>query len=182
MSRIGRVPVKVPSGVEVALEDHEIRVRGPRGELTRRLHPDMIVQVRDGEITVQRPSDNRLHRSLHGLTRTLIANMVTGVSEGFQRRLEVSGVGYRAGLHGRDLVLQVGFSHPVQIIPPEGITFSVEPPNRIVVAGPDKEQVGEMAARIRRIRPPEPYKGKGIKYQEETIRRKAGKAGTTKKK
>jgi large subunit ribosomal protein L6 len=166
----------------VELNDHELRVRGPRGELTRKFHPDMRIVVGDGEIRVERPSDQREHRALHGLTRTLIANMVTGVTTGFERRLEVNGVGYRAGLSGRDLILQVGFSHPVYIPAPPGVTFAVEPPNRIVVSGPDKEVVGEWAARIRRVRPPEPYKGKGIKYLEETIRRKAGKTGGAKKK
>jgi len=181
MSRIGKMPVPKPQGVQVDISDNVMTVKGPKGTIARELHPDMSIDVRDSEIVVSRPSDSRLHKSLHGLTRTLVANMVEGVTNGFNRRLEVAGVGYRAQQAGKDVVLQVGFSHPVQVEPPEGIELKVEGTNRIVVSGIDKELVGEIAARIRRVRPPEPYKGKGIKYAEEQIRRKVGKTGGKKK-
>jgi len=181
MSRIGRVPIPVPQGVDVEISGNRVTVRGPKGTITKELHPEMKIERRDSVIVVSRPTDSRLHRSLHGLTRTLVANMVAGVSEGFTRRLEVAGVGYRAQQVGNDIVLQVGFSHPVQVVPPEGISLAVEGTNRIVVSGIDKELVGDMAARIRRVRPPEPYKGKGIKFVEEQIRRKVGKTGGKKK-
>jgi large subunit ribosomal protein L6 len=181
MSRIGRIPIQVPAGVQVDLKNNLVTVKGPKGTLSRELHPDMIIEQSDGTITVSRPSEGRLHRSLHGLTRTLVANMVAGVTEGFTRRLEVAGVGYRAQQAGKDLVLQVGFSHPVAVEPPQGITLTAETPTRIVVSGIDKELVGETAARIRRVRPPEPYKGKGIKFAGEQVRRKVGKTGGKKK-
>ncbi len=181
MSRIGRVPIPVPQGVQVKIERNVVTVQGPKGTVSRELHPDIRVEQRDAEIVVSRPSDSRIHRSLHGLTRTLVANMVTGVTTGFARRLEVAGVGYRAQQAGKDVILQVGYSHPVQVVPPEGIQLAVEGANRIVVSGVDKELVGETAARIRRVKKPEPYKGKGIKYAEEQIRRKVGKTGGKKK-
>ncbi len=181
MSRIGKMPVPVPPNVKVELADQEIRVAGPLGQLQRRLPPSMKVTITDGELRVERPSDSKLHRSLHGLTRSLIANMVEGVVKGFVRRLEINGVGYRAQQGPNGIVLQVGYSHPVDFPAPPGVTLTVEGGNRIVVSGPDKELVGETAARIRRIRPPEPYKGKGIKYAEEVVRKKAGKAGGKKK-
>ncbi|MGI5835371.1 MAG: 50S ribosomal protein L6 [Chloroflexota bacterium] len=181
MSRIGKVPVPVPQGVQVEIKGNTVTVKGPKGTLSRDLHPDIKVELVNSEIVVSRPSDNRLHRSLHGLTRTLVSNMVQGVSNGFSRRLEVAGVGYRAQQAGKDVVLQVGFSHPVHVQPPEGISLAVEGNNRIVVSGIDKQLVGEIAAQIRRVRPPEPYKGKGIKFAEEQIRRKVGKTGGKKK-
>ncbi len=181
MSRIGKVPVPVPQGVQVDIKGSQVTARGPKGTISRDLHPDMAIDLRDSEVVVSRPTDSRLHKSLHGLTRTLVANLVQGVSGGFIRRLEVAGVGYRAQQSGKDIVLQVGFSHPVLIQAPEGIGLAVEGNNRIVVSGIDKELVGETAARIRRVKPPEPYKGKGIKYAEETVRRKAGKSGGKKK-
>jgi large subunit ribosomal protein L6 len=177
MSRIGRLPIKIPSGVQVTVGDREVAVKGPKGELHQRLPADIRVEVRDGEVVVTRPSEERTHRALHGLTRTLIANMVEGVTNGYRKTLEISGVGYRAGRMGTSLTLQVGFSHPVQIMPPPGVTFEVEAPTRFHVVGIDKVLVGETAARVRRIKPPEPYLGKGIRYANERIRRKAGKAG-----
>lgn len=184
MSRIGRKPVPIPTGVEVQIgADNCVTVKGPKGQLSERIHPDMQIAVEDGTLTVQRPSDNKLHRSLHGLTRTLIANMVVGVTDGWQRALEIHGVGYRAALEGKVLVLQLGFSHPVRMEPPENVTYvvgdrkSASDPLPIFVRGISKQTVGEQAAKIRSLRPPEPYKGKGIKYLEEKIRRKAGKAG-----
>jgi large subunit ribosomal protein L6 len=181
MSRIGRVPIQVPQGVQVEVKDNFVTVKGPKGTLSRQIHPEMILDQQDGTLVVSRPSDSRSHRSLHGLSRTLLANMVTGVTTGFTRRLEVAGVGYRAQQAGKDLVLQVGFSHPVAMEAPEGITLTAESRNRIVVSGIDKELVGQTAARLRGVKPPEPYKGKGIKYAEEIIRRKAGKTGGKKK-
>lgn len=177
MSRIGKQPVEIPAGVEVTIgEDATVTVTGPRGTLRRRLHPDMRI-VREGDlIRVERPSDDGFHRGLHGLTRTLIANMVEGVTKGYEKRLAIVGVGYRAAMKGRDLELQVGYSHPVVVSPPEGIEFETPSPTQIVVRGNDKELVGEVAARIRKIRKPEPYKGKGIRYENEYVRRKAGKA------
>jgi large subunit ribosomal protein L6 len=177
MSRIGRMPITIPDGVEVALEGQHVRVSGPLGTLERDVHPEMKVVQEDGALRVERPSDAPRHRALHGLTRSLVANMVTGVTSGFTKVLEISGVGYRAQLQGETLVLALGFSHPVEVKPPEGITFSVETPTRLAVSGPDRELVGQVAAAIRARRKPEPYKGKGIRYAGEQIRRKAGKAG-----
>lgn len=178
MSRIGRMPVTVPQGVSVDIKKSTVRVKGPKGELLRTFDSDMQIKLEDSQIVVERPTDHRRHRALHGLTRALLNNMVLGVSEGFVRRLQIEGVGYRAELQGKNLVLNVGYSHPVIIEPPADITFEVEKGYRTLsVSGVDKELVGEMAARIRRVRPPEPYKGKGIRYQGEYVRRKAGKAG-----
>lgn len=176
MSRIGKQPIPVPSGVEVAINANEVTVKGPKGTLTQTFDKDMIIELEDGAIVVKRPSDERRHRSLHGLTRTLIANMVQGVSEGFSKELEIVGVGYRAALKGSDLDLSLGFSHPVVIKPEAGITFEVPAPTKIVVRGIDKQRVGQVAAEIRKIRPPEPYKGKGVRYAGEHVRRKLGKA------
>ncbi len=178
MSRIGRMPVPIPKSVQVDIKSSQVTVKGPKGELSRSFNPDMTIALQDGQIVVSRPTDNRQHRALHGLTRALLANMVTGVTEGYRKDLEVVGVGYRAEMRGHNLVLYVGFSHPVEITPPSGITFGIENRGKtIVVEGIDKELVGEMAARVRRVRPPEPYKGKGIRYVGEYVRQKAGKAG-----
>jgi large subunit ribosomal protein L6 len=177
MSRIGRMPIPIPDKVEVALEGQHVRVSGPLGTLERDVHPEMTLVHEDGVIRVERPSDAPRHRALHGLTRSLVANMVTGVTSGFTKNLEISGVGYRAQLQGDNLVLALGFSHPVEVKPPEGITFTVETPTRLAVSGADRELVGQVAAAIRARRKPEPYKGKGIRYAGEQIRRKAGKAG-----
>ena len=176
MSRIGKQPIAIPDGVTVEVGDGLVTVRGPGGELSQRVDRDMKVTVVDGEVRVERPSDEREHRSLHGLTRSLIANMVEGVTKGYEKRLEIQGVGYRAALKGSDLELQVGFSHPVTVTPPAGIEFEVPAPNRIVVRGIDKQMVGEVTANIRKVRKPEPYKGKGIRYEGEYVRKKAGKA------
>jgi len=177
------MPIKVPTNVKVEVgEDNTIVVEAGGKRLERALPAEMKIVTEDGEIRVERPSDARQHRALHGLTRSLVANMVTGVTEGFTRRLEINGVGYRAMRVGDMLMFQLGFSHPVAFEAPEGVTLALEGNNRVIVSGADKELVGETAARIRRIRPPEPYKGKGIKYAEETIRRKAGKAGAKGKK
>ena len=181
MSRIGLMPVPLPKGVTVNIEGSTVQVKGPKGELVRTLNSEMQIKLEDNRLLVERPTDQRRHRALHGLTRTLVNNMVLGVSQGFTRRLEIEGVGYRAEVQGKNLVLNVGFSHPVVVEPPPGISFEVEKGTRVFsVLGADKEMVGEMAARIRRIRPPEPYKGKGIRYQGEHVRRKAGKAGKVK--
>ena len=177
MSRIGRMPIPLPSGVEVAQEGTRLRVKGPLGTLEREIHPEMTVEREDGTIRVVRPSDEPRHRALHGLTRTLVNNMVTGVATGFTKNLEISGVGYRAQLQGPKLVLALGYSHPVEVDPPAGIEFRVETPTRLSVFGADKELVGQTAAFIRAKRKPEPYKGKGIRYAGEQILRKAGKAG-----
>ena len=178
MSRIGRMPIPVPQGVTVDIQKNTVRVKGPKGEMVRTFDPDMQIELEDNTVFVRRPTDQRRHRALHGLTRALLNNMVTGVSQGFVRRLQIEGVGYRAELQGKNLVLNVGYSHPVVIEPPDGISFEVEKGYRwLNVSGIDKELVGEMAARIRRVRPPEPYKGKGIRYEGEYVRRKAGKAG-----
>jgi len=177
MSRIGRQPVAVPAGVEITLGDaNSVRVKGPRGQLERQLPASMLIRREDGQLIVDRPNDEGAQRALHGLTRTLLNNMVTGVTTGFTRTLEIQGVGYRAQLQGSSLQLALGFSHPVIVPPPDGITFAIEGP-RIHVQGNDKEQVGQVAANIRKIRPPEPYKGKGIRFMGERVRRKAGKAG-----
>ncbi len=182
MSRIGRLPITIPAGVDVKIDaNNEITVKGAKATLTRALHPDMIVKAADGVITVERPSEDKFHKSLHGLTRTLINNMVVGVTEGFSKELEINGVGYRAQMQGKKLVLSLGYSHPVEYTPQEGITIEVPAPNKIIVKGANKEVVGETAAKIREYRQPEPYKGKGIKYIDEVIRRKEGKAGGKKK-
>jgi large subunit ribosomal protein L6 len=177
MSRIGKRPIAIPAGVEVTLDGQDVRVKGPRGELSRRLHKDVIVRREDGEIVVERPSDGPEHRSLHGLSRTLVANMVEGVTTGFTKILEIVGVGYRAETKPFGLTLALGYSHPIDYKAPEGITLRAVNPTTVEVAGTDKEVVGQVAAEIRSLRPPEPYKGKGVKYQGEVIRRKAGKAG-----
>jgi large subunit ribosomal protein L6 len=176
MSRIGRQPITIPSGVDVRVEGSHVSVKGPRGSLERDVHPDMRLLVEDGTARVERPSDERQHRSLHGLTRTLVANMVEGVTNGYEKRLEIVGVGYRATMRGSDLELALGFSHPVPFPAPEGIEFEVPAPTRITVRGIDKQLVGQVAANIRKIRKPEPYKGKGIRYEGEYVRKKAGKA------
>jgi large subunit ribosomal protein L6 len=171
MSRIGKLPIPVPSGVEVSIEPEQVRVKGPKGELSERKARDIAVQQEDGQLLVTRPSDRGQHRALHGLTRSLIFNMVEGVTNGFEKRLEIQGVGYRAALQGRKLVLSLGYSHPVEIEAPEGIEFEVPQPTRIVVRGISKQVVGEVAANIRKRRPPEPYKGKGIRYEGEYVAR-----------
>ena len=177
MSRIGKQPIEIPGSVEVAIEeDATVTVKGPRGTLSRRLHPEMRIVRDDGVIRVERPSDEGFHRSLHGLTRTLIANMVEGVTKGYEKRLQIVGVGYRASLRGKDLEVSVGYSHPVPVPCPDGIEFEVPAPTSVVIRGNDKQQVGQVAADIRQIRKPEPYKGKGIRYEGEFVRKKAGKA------
>ena len=177
MSRIGRQPIAIPSGVEVALgQDQTVTVKGPKGTLARRLHPDVRLVVEGAEVRVERASDEAFHRSLHGLTRTLVANMVEGVTKGYEKRLSLVGVGYRAAMKGKDLEIQVGFSHPVLVNAPEGIQFEAPNPTQLIVRGADKERVGQVAANIRSIRKPEPYKGKGIRYEDERVRKKAGKA------
>ena len=176
MSRIGRAPIEIPAGVEVTCNGTLVTVKGPKGTLTHNVHPDMTVTVEGNTIHVTRPSDDKLHRSLHGLTRTLIHNMVEGVATGFSKKLQLVGVGYRAALKGKDLELQLGYSHPVLVACPDNITFECPSQTEIVVSGPSKEQVGQVAANIRAWRKPEPYKGKGIRYDGERIRRKLGKA------
>jgi large subunit ribosomal protein L6 len=177
MSRIGKQPIEIPGGVEVTIAaDNVVTVKGPRGTLTQTMHPDMRILSEGGEVRVERPDDEGLHRSLHGLTRSLVANMVAGVTNGFEKQLQIVGVGYRAALKGKDLEVQAGYSHPVFVTVPEGIEFEVPTPTQIVVRGNDKQAVGEIAAKIRKIRKPEPYKGKGIRYEGEYVRKKAGKA------
>ncbi len=180
MSRVGRMPIDIPAGVTVSLDGHVLTVKGPKGELTRTLHQDMKITVADNVITVERPSDEKEHRALHGLTRALVANMVTGVTTGFKKELEIVGVGYRAQMKGAKLALTLGFSHPLELDAPEGITVECPNATTIVVSGINNEQVGEFAAKIRGYRLPEPYKGKGIRYAGEHVRRKAGKAGSKK--
>ncbi len=175
MSRIGRQPIPVPAGVTVQIEPEVVRVNGPKGDQQERVPLDMEIDESDGVLSVRRPTDRGEHRALHGLTRSLIANMVQGVTEGYEKRLEIQGVGYRAALQGRTLQLSVGFSHQVPVEPPEDLEFEVPVPTQIVVRGISKQRVAEMAARIRKVRPPEPYKGKGIRYQGEQVRRKVGK-------
>ncbi len=178
MSRIGRLPVVIPPNVDINIDGSLIKVKGPKGNLEYSFSPDMTVSVENGSINVKRPSDDATHRALHGTTRALIQNMVTGVSTGFERILEINGVGYRAEVQGKNLVLNLGYSHPIVVEPPEGIAFEVDLKLRqIKIMGPDKQKVGQMADDIRKQRPPEPYLGKGIKYLEEKIRRKAGKSG-----
>ncbi len=176
MSRIGKQPIPVPAGVEVTIEGSQVTVKGPKGTLSQSFDPAMEITLEDGMVYVRRPNDERRNRSLHGLTRTLVSNMVTGVSEGFKKDLEIVGVGYRAVLKGTDLDLSLGLSHPMVVSAEDGITFEVPAPNRISVSGIDKQRVGQVAAEIRKIRPPEPYKGKGIRYAGEHVRRKVGKA------
>jgi large subunit ribosomal protein L6 len=177
MSRIGKQPVTVPSGIDVTIDGNTVRVKGPKGELVREFHQDMQIRMEDGSVIVERPSESGLHRSLHGLTRSLIANMVEGVSNGFSKNLDIVGVGYRAENKPFGLTLNLGFSHPIDYKAPEGITLKATTPTAIEVSGPSKELVGQVAAEIRGYRPPEPYKGKGVRYQGEAVRRKAGKAG-----
>ena len=178
MSRIGKLPISVPGGVTITVDDgNTVTVKGPKGTLTEKISPDMMIEQDNGVLHVKRPSDDKQHRALHGLTRSLIHNMVVGVTEGFAKNLEIEGVGYRAQLQGSKLVLNMGYSHPVEFEAPEGISFEVPAPNRITVKGISKQQVGQMAADIRAVREPEPYKGKGIKYETENIRRKVGKSG-----
>lgn len=175
MSRIGKMPVAIPDGVDVSLDGNTVSVEGPRGKLSLDVHPNLGVEVEEGEVRLTRPSDEARHKALHGLMRSLVSNMMEGVTEGYSRTLEIVGVGYRADRKGKGLTLNVGFSHPVQYTPPEAIELEVPNQTTVVVKGPDKQKVGQTAAEIRGFRPPEPYKGKGIRYQGEHIRRKAGK-------
>ena len=178
MSRIGRLPVAIPAGVTVKVDEKNVvTVKGPKGELTQNIHPDMKITIEGAVLTVTRPSDDKMHRSLHGLSRTLINNMIVGVTEGYVKALDVVGVGYRAQVTGKNLVLTIGYSHPVEMVPAEGITFECPNPNKILVKGIDKQVVGAVAANVRSVREPEPYHGKGIKYETEVIRRKEGKTG-----
>jgi large subunit ribosomal protein L6 len=178
MSRIGKAPIQLPKGVKVDIQGTAVTVTGPKGNLEQKFHPEMVVSLEDGVLSVTRPSDSRQHRALHGLTRALLNNMVVGVSDGFSKILEIEGVGYRAAMEGSDLVLNVGYSHPITFNPPADIQFAVEDRNKtVIVSGIDKQVVGEIAAQIRKTRPPEPYKGKGVRYRGEHVRRKAGKAG-----
>ena len=177
MSRIGRAPITVPAGEEVKIDGSTVTVKGAKGTLTKTMHSNIAIAMEDGVITVTRPNDNKENRSLHGLTRTLIANMIEGVSNGYKKELEINGIGYRAEVKGKDLVMKIGFSHDVIMTAPEGITVECPSANKVIVSGSDKQIVGQFAAEIREKRPPEPYKGKGIKYVDEYIRRKEGKAG-----
>ena len=177
MSRIGRLPIAVPATVDVTIDGRRLTVKGPKGTLTRELHPDMAVSREDGSIVVTRPTEQKNHKQLHGLTRTLVNNMVVGVTDGYRKGLEITGVGYRAVKTGEKLTLSLGYSHQIDIEPPSGISFEVESPTRLAVVGIDKELVGQIAAKVRSTRKPEPYKGKGVRYAGEKIRRKAGKAG-----
>jgi len=180
VSRIGRLPIEVPSGVDINIDGAYVKVKGPKGELEFTFNPEMLIKKEDGMIVVERPSDQPMHRALHGTTRSVLDNMIVGVSKGFERVLEIEGVGYRAELDGKNLIINAGFSHPVVVEPPEGISFDVDMKVRqIKVSGYDKQVVGQVAANIRKLRPPEPYKGKGIRYQGEYVRRKPGKAGKT---
>jgi large subunit ribosomal protein L6 len=175
LSRVGRLPISIPDGIQIEKKDDSVIVKGERGVLSERIHPDMRIVVEEGVIRVERQSDDRFHRSLHGLTRSLVQNMITGLTAGFEKRLEIVGVGYKAELKGKTLSCQLGFSHPIYFIPPEGIIIDVPAPTAIVVKGIDKHLVGQVAAKIRSFRPPEPYKGKGIRYEGEYIKKKAGK-------
>ena len=177
MSRIGKLPIAVPSGVNVQVEKNHVTVEGPRGRLERTLPAQIAIKLEDGRVMCERPSDGREHRSLHGLTRSLVANMVTGVSTGFRKELELVGVGYRAQKQGEELLLSLGFSHPVRFRPPQGVAIEVADPTHFAVTGISKEEVGQVAADLRKLRPPEPYKGKGVMYRGERIRRKPGKSG-----
>ena len=181
MSRIGRMPIQVPAGVEIQIgEGNVVTVKGPKGTLEKQFHPDMNIAVADNVLTVTRPDDEKLHRSLHGLTRTLLHNMVVGVTEGYKKELEINGIGYRAQKTGTQVTMNLGFSHPVVVDEVEGITIEVPEPTKLVILGIDKQKVGQFAAEVRGKRPPEPYKGKGIKYVDEVIRRKVGKTGAKK--
>ncbi len=182
MSRIGRKPITIPAGVQVTLKDGVVTAKGPKGELSQKFHPNMTITVEGNEILVSRPNDDKENRSLHGLTRTLISNMVEGVANGFTKELEVNGVGYRVAKQGKELVMNLGYSHQVFVSEIPGITIDVPSPNKIIISGPDKQLVGQFAAEVREKRPPEPYKGKGIKYATEHIRRKEGKTGAKGKK
>jgi large subunit ribosomal protein L6 len=177
LSRIGKLPIPVPGSVKIELRDHHLSVEGPKGRLERTLPAQIAIRVEEGRIVCERPSDGREDRSMHGLTRTLVANMVTGVSEGFIKHLELVGVGYRVLMQGEELVLNLGFSHPIRFRPPDGISIQVTDPTHFAVSGASREQVGQVAADLRSLRPPEPYKGKGMMYRGEKVRRKAGKAG-----
>jgi large subunit ribosomal protein L6 len=178
VSRIGRMPIPLPDRVQVSIDGSQVEVKGPRGRIERSFHPDMRIELEDSQLTVSRPTDQRQHRSLHGLTRALLHNMVVGVTDGFEKVLEIVGVGYRAEMRGSKLVLSLGFSHPVEIEPPANVEFEVEERRKLIrIRGIDKEVVGQLAADIRKLRPPEPYQGKGVRYQGEHVRRKAGKAG-----
>lgn len=178
MSRIGKLPVAIPSGVDVKISpENFVTVKGPKGQLEKQMHKDMLITIEDGKVLVKRPSDEKAHRALHGLTRALVNNMVEGVSKGYEKSLDINGVGYRAQKQGNKLVLTIGYSHPVELVDPQGITTEVPAPNKIVVKGANKEVVGQHAANIRSVREPEPYLGKGIKYSDEVIRRKEGKTG-----
>jgi len=177
MSRIGRLPIAIPAGVDVTIDGRTVTVKGPKGQLSRELHPDMRVAREDGSIVVSRPTEQKTHKQLHGMTRTLVNNMVVGVTDGYRKGLEITGVGYRAVKIGEKLQLSLGYSHPVEIDPPAGISFELENPTHLAVVGIDKELVGQVAARVRATRKPEPYKGKGVRYAGEQVRRKAGKAG-----
>ena len=177
MSRIGKLPIAIPAGVDVNIDGSTVTVKGPQGTLTRTVHSSIAVAVENNEIVVTRPNDEKLNKSLHGLTRTLIANMVEGAANGYKKELEINGIGYRAAMQGSQLVLNIGYSHQVFMDQPEGIKIEVPSANKIVISGPDKQKVGQFAAEVREKRPPEPYKGKGIKYVDEVIRRKEGKAG-----
>jgi large subunit ribosomal protein L6 len=180
MSRVGRKPIAIPSGVEVNINGSEVTVKGPKGTITRRFHSDINISLEDGQLIVTRPSDEKLHRALHGTTRSLLSNMIEGVTSGFQKGLDIVGVGYRASMQGNKLVLALGYSHPVEYTPEPGIQIEVPSQTKILVKGVDKERVGAVAAKIRSYREPEPYKGKGIKYEDEVIRRKEGKTGKKK--
>ena len=177
MSRIGRLPIAIPAGVDVTIDGRTVTVKGPKGQLSRELHPDMSITREEATVVVTRPTEQKTHKQLHGLTRTLVNNMVVGVTDGYRKGLEITGVGYRAAKVGEKLQLNLGYSHPIEIDPPEGISFEVESPTRLAVVGIDKELVGQVAAQVRATRKPEPYKGKGVRYSGEYIRRKAGKAG-----
>lgn len=177
MSRVGKLPISIPEGINIEIKDQMVVVKGNKGTLSESIHPDMKIVMKDGELRVERPSEDRQHKSLHGLTRTLIQNMITGLTEGYQRKLEIVGVGYRAEMKGKALMMLLGYSHPIYFVPPEGeITIEVPQPTQVVVKGVNKQLVGEVAAKIRSFRPPEPYKGKGIRYEGEHVRRKVGKA------
>ena len=180
MSRIGRMPIAIPAGVTVEINGNVVTVKGSKGELTKAMHPDMHIEVNGNEVIVTRPSENKLHKSLHGLTRTLVNNMIVGVNEGYKKELDINGVGYRANKDGNKLVMNLGFSHDVIVPEIDGITIEVPNPNKVIVLGCDKQKVGQFAAEIREYRRPEPYKGKGIKYSDEVIRRKVGKTGAKK--
>ncbi|HHY70918.1 MAG TPA: 50S ribosomal protein L6 [Thermoanaerobacterales bacterium] len=177
MSRIGKMPVKIPQGVEVTVEGNQVMVKGPKGSISREFHKDMVIKAENSEIIVEQSSEDKSHKALHGLTRSLINNMVAGVVGGFEKKLVLEGVGYRAAKQGNKLVLTVGYSHPIEFAPPQGVEFEVPATNRILVKGIDKDLVGQIAANIRAVREPEPYKGKGIRYENEVVRRKEGKTG-----